>query len=147
MNPGAGPILSPQQKRIVRESFESAQEYSNSLTKLFYGRLFEIAPSLRGLFKISLEEQSLKLLNMLGTVVEALDHFENLRPQLADLGRRHVAYGAQPEHYEVVRTALLWALAQALEYGFDRDTKTAWDQMLRAVTAAMLEGAAPKAGP
>src|SRR5215831_8959514 len=61
------PILTPRQKRLVRESFESVADYSTSLTKLFYGRLFEVAPGVRGLFKISLEEQSKKLLEMLAT--------------------------------------------------------------------------------
>ena len=136
--------LTPQQKRLVRESFQTVQEYSNSLTKLFYGRLFELAPSVRGLFASDLNEQSRKLLEMLGTVVNALDRFEELRPQLAELGRRHVSYGARPEHYDVVRVALLWALAQALEHEFDRDTRQAWDQMLRAISAAMV-GAAPLA--
>lgn len=130
--------LTPQQKRLVRESFQTVQEYSNSLTKLFYGRLFELAPSVRRLFASDLSEQSRKLLEMLATVVNALDRFEELRPQLAELGRRHVTYGARPEHYDVVRVALLWALAQALEHEFDRDTRHAWDQMLRAISAAMV---------
>src|SRR5262249_13190574 len=107
--------LTPRQKRLVRGSFASVQENSNFIIKLFYGRLFELAPGLRGLFKISMEEQSRKLLNMIATIVDALDQFEKLRPQLADLGRKHVTYGAKPEHYDILRTALLWALAQALE--------------------------------
>jgi hemoglobin-like flavoprotein len=142
MNPGPVPTLTLEQKRLVRESFESAREYSTSLTKLFYGRLFELAPGVRPLFKTGLEEQSRKILDMLATVVESLDSFEELRPKLAELGRKHVTYGARPEHYEVVRAALLWAFAQALEHEFDRDTKAAWEQMLRAVSAAMLEGTA-----
>jgi len=133
------PVLSTRQKQLVRESFESVADYSNSLTKLFYGRLFKIAPGLRSLFKNSLEEQSKKLLQMLVTIVNSLDHWQDLQPQLAELGRKHVAYGIKPEHYDVVRTALLWALAQALEYQFDPETKTAWDQLLRAVSTAMLD--------
>src|SRR5215470_1373332 len=139
MSAQSGSGLTPRQKRLVRESFESVQGYSNSLTKLFYGRLFEIAPGVRPLFKHSLEEQSRKLLAMLGAIVDALDHLEELRPQLVELGRKHVTYGAKPEHYEAMRTALLWALAQALDFEFDSETRLAWDQMLRVVAATMLE--------
>jgi nitric oxide dioxygenase len=138
----AVPLLTREEKRLVRESFESAREYSNSLTKLFYGRLFELAPGVRPLFRTGMEEQSRKLLEMLATVVESLDSFEKLRPKLVELGRKHVEYGAKSEHYDVVRTALLWAFAQALELEFDRDTKAAWDRMLREISAVMLEGAA-----
>lgn len=134
--------MTPHHKLLVRQSFHSVQEYSTALTKLFYGRLFEVAPATRGLFKPSLDEQSRKLLDMLGTVVDALDDFEGLRPRLVELGRRHVQYGARPEHYEIVRTALTWALAQALEFEFDQETKVAWDQMITAVATAMIEGAA-----
>lgn len=130
--------LTPQQKRLVRDSFEVVQDYASSLTKLFYGRLFELEPGVRGLFKPSLDEQSRKLFEMLATAVGSLDRFEDLRPALADLGRRHVDYGATPAHYDVVRVALLWALAQALERDFDQETRAAWDQMLRTISAVMV---------
>jgi hemoglobin-like flavoprotein len=141
VTPADTPALTASQKRLLRESFESAQEYSNALTKLFYGRLFELAPATRPLFKTSIEEQSFKLLNMLAAIIDALDRFEELRPMMFELGHKHVAYGARPEHYQILRKALLWALAQALEAEFDRETKAAWDQMLRAIEDVMLAGA------
>src|SRR5262245_14805175 len=100
MTPPTIPTLTPAQKRLVRESFESASYYSVALTKLFYGRLFELEPTVRLLFKGNLEEQSLKLLDMLRTVVDALDRFAEVRPLLVELGRKHVTYGARPAHYE-----------------------------------------------
>lgn len=139
MSPEPSP-LTLQEKRLIRQSFESLQEYSTSVVLLFYGRLFELEPAARGLFKTGLPEQSRKLLDMLTTVVLALDNFEQLRPTLAELGRKHVTYGALPSHYESLRQALLWAMAHALEGGFDRETKAAWDHVLRAISAAMLAG-------
>jgi nitric oxide dioxygenase len=133
--------LTSEEKWLVRDSFDSVQGYSTSLTKLFYGRLFEIKPELRALFKIPIEEQSRKLLDTLRLVVDALDRFDELRPQLAEMGRKHVSYGVQPEHYDLVRTALLWTLSKALGLEFDRSTRAAWDHVLRAISAAMLEGA------
>jgi nitric oxide dioxygenase len=84
-------------------------------------------------------------MDTLGTVVEALDHFETLRPRLEDLGRRHVNYGARPEHYQVLSSALVWAMGQALSVEFDRETKAAWSELLSAVTSVMLDGAARQA--
>ena len=133
--------LTTRQKLLVRQSFESLDEYSDSVVRLFYGRLFEIAPQVRGLFRAPIAEQSRKLKDMLSTVVDALDHFEELRPRLADLGRKHVQYGAKPEHYEALRSALLWSLGQALSSEFDRETKAAWDAMLESITSAMIAGA------
>ena len=142
MSQKAAPVLTSRQKRRVQESFESIKGYSTALTKLFYGRLFELRPDFRPMFKISLEDQSRKILDMLVVIIESLDDFESLRPRLEELGRKHVTYGAMPEHYDFIRIALVWAIGQALELEFDADTKAAWNQMLTAVAEAMLDGAA-----
>jgi hemoglobin-like flavoprotein len=134
--------LSAKQKRLVRDSFESMREYETSVVVLFYGRLFEIAPETRALFKIDIRQQSKKLLDTLTTAVDALDRFEELAPFLAELGRKHVAYGVQQEQYEQLRSAFLWALSQALGLEFDQETRAAWDQLLSAVSAVMQDGAA-----
>ena len=133
--------LTSEQKRLVRVSFESLEEYSASVVKLFYGRLFEIAPHARPLFRVDIGEQSRKLLDMLTTIVGAMDHFEALRPRLEELGRRHIAYGAKIEDYESLRIALLWAMGAALDLEFDRATKAAWSELLGMVSGAMIVGA------
>ncbi|SPE41319.1 hypothetical protein SBA3_4220008 [Candidatus Sulfopaludibacter sp. SbA3] len=146
MNSTTTLTLSERQKRLVRESFESIGEYSDSVVLLFYGRLFELAPQVRGLFKIEIREQAVKLLDMLKTVVDALDRFEELRPQLAELGRKHAGYNVQPAYYQVLVTALMWAFGQALGLEFTRETRTAWEALLGAISSVMLEGAATLAG-
>jgi nitric oxide dioxygenase len=134
-------LFSAKQKRLVRESFESMREYETAVVTLFYGRLFETAPETRALFKIDIREQSKKLLDTLATAVDALDRFEELLPFLEELGRKHVTYGVQPEQYEKLRSAFLWALGQALGLEFDRETRTAWEQLLSTISAVMQEGA------
>lgn len=142
MKPPPNLLLSAKQKQLVRDSFESMQAYGTSVVVLFYGRLFEIAPETRALFKIDIREQSRKLEDTLRTTIEALDRFEELLPELTELGRRHVHYGVQPYQYEKLRSALLWALGQALGLEFDRETRAAWDQLLSLISAVMLDAAA-----
>jgi len=50
--------------------------------------------------------------------------------------------GVRPEHYETVRTAMLWALGQALQPHFHAATKQAWHDVLQEITREMLAGAA-----
>jgi len=138
--------LTARQKRLVRESFESVREYSDSVVTLFYGRLFELAPQVRPLFKIEIRAQSAKLVDTLTSLVDALDRFEELRGFLADLGRRHAEYKVEPAHYQVLVTALTWAFAQALGLEFDRETRSAWEHLLGAVSAVMIRGAAEMDG-
>jgi nitric oxide dioxygenase len=142
MKPSPHLLLSTRQKQLVRDSFESMQAYGTSVVVLFYGRLFEIAPETYALFKIDIRDQSRKLGEMLRITIEALDRFEELLPVLAELGRRHVEYRVQPYQYEKLRSALLWALGQALGLEFDPETRAAWDQLLTLISAVMLDAAA-----
>ncbi len=134
--------LTPRQKRLVRDSFESVREYSDPVVTLFYGRLFELAPQVRPLFKIEIRAQSAKLLDTLSTLVDALDRFEKLRVTLAELGRRHAEYKVEPAHYQVLVQALPWAFAQASGLEFDSDTRAAWELLLNLVSEVMISGSA-----
>lgn len=136
------PPFTLRQKRLVRQSFESVSEYSDSVVTLFYGRLFELAPQVRPLFKIDIREQAAKLMDTLTSLVDALDRFEELRGFLWELGRRHAEYKVEPAHYQVLVQALTWAFAQALGLEFDRETRLAWEQLLNAVSEVMIAGAA-----
>ncbi len=130
--------ITPQQKRLVRETFEEIAESPIEIALLLYGRLFELDPSLRRLFHTDLREQSRKLVTMLNTIVQGLDRFDAMRQELAELGRRHVAYGVKPEHYVTLSSALLWAFARSLEPHFDAETKAAWGAVIESINEAML---------
>lgn len=80
----------------------------------FYTRLFEVAPSVRPLFKGSLKVQGRALLKMVDTAVHLLDKPESLLPALDALARRHIAYGTQVPHYSVVGEVLLHTLSTCL---------------------------------
>jgi hemoglobin-like flavoprotein len=129
--------MTPAQRRLVRDSFESLREYGSPLALLFYGKLFELDPSARSLFHNDIALQGRKLMDMLGAVVESLDDFQPMRFHLAELGRKHADYGVRPEQYETLTSALLWAIGQALEADFDAPTREAWHLAIRAICAAM----------
>ena len=130
------------QADLIRESFDILREMAHPVVLLFYGRLFELQPSLRNLFKADIQAQAQKLVDTLAVVAEAAGDLQALSPVLRQMGRRHASYGVLPEHYDLVATALLWALGQALQENFDRETRAAWTSMLQAVSREMLAGAA-----
>jgi len=147
VSPPTQPALTAQQARLIRESIEALDDLAGPMTVLFYGRLFELDPSLRPLFHIDIREQANKLIAMLQTVVDSLDHFDQVRPQLAELGARHATYHVRPEHYRTLRDALLWALSRALDMQFDRETRAAWTVLLDAISETMLAGAQQGSAP
>src|SRR6266496_812139 len=128
------------QRRLVRESFELLREDDRPLMLLFYGKLFEMDPSTRGLFQNDISLQGRKLMDMLAEVVNSLDDFQSLKPRLAELGRKHAGYGVHQKHYETLTSALLWAIAQALEGNFNSSTKEAWRLAISTICEAMKAG-------
>jgi hemoglobin-like flavoprotein len=52
------------------------------------------------------------LLSALVLLRQSLRNLEDIVPTLRDLGARHVAYGARPEHYPVVGAVLISAMAE-----------------------------------
>jgi nitric oxide dioxygenase len=133
--------MTPHQRQLVRNSFDAVRDMSAPVALLFYGRLFELDPAARRLFHIDLAVQARKIIDMLATVIESLDRFESIRPQLAELGHQHVGYGVRLEQYDTVSAALIWAIGQALGADFDSATRDAWRLALADVCAAMQDGA------
>jgi hemoglobin-like flavoprotein len=134
--------MTQREKQIVSESFPLIREIATSVTLLFYGRLFDLDPSLRQLFKIDMKEQSRKMAAMLDVIVESIDDWERIVPTLRELGQRHVAYGVKEQHYNTLCSALVWAFGQALQPGFDDEVRAAWTAVLQAVNEQMKIGAA-----
>lgn len=72
----------------------------------FYETLFRLSPDLRTLFPDEMSEQSRKFAATLVVTINSLSDWEAFRPVIEALARRHVSYGVQAEHYELVKRAL-----------------------------------------
>jgi hemoglobin-like flavoprotein len=138
--------MSPESKRLVMDSWEKVEPIKEVAAALFYGRLFELDPSLRHLFRGDLAGQGRKLMQALTMVVRGLDRLDLLLPAVEALGRRHGAYGVQDEHYETVAQALLWTLERGLGDAFTPDTRDAWAQAYGMLADVMKGASAGAAG-
>jgi hemoglobin-like flavoprotein len=134
--------MSPQQVSLVQTSWQQVVPIADTAAGLFYGRLFELDPELRHLFKSDLSEQGRKLTTMLNTVVSKLDSLGDIVPAVQDLGRRHVAYGVEAQHYDTVGAALLWTLGAGLGDAFTPEVKEAWTVAYTTLAGAMKDAAA-----
>jgi hemoglobin-like flavoprotein len=134
--------MTPDQRRLVKQTYEPVREMAGPLALLFYGRLFELDPPARRLFHNDLALQGRKLMDTLDLLVASLDDFEAVRGRLSSLGERHRGYGVRSDQYATLVTAFLWALGQALGPDFDAPARDAWRAVLTAVSSAMQEGAA-----
>src|SRR6202163_1994992 len=110
--------MTPDQVKLVQQSFAKVAPMSEQAAVIFYDRLFEIAPSVKSMFPADLTEQRKKLMATLAVVVNGLGNLESVLPAASALAKRHVSYGAKAEHYPVVGAALLWALEKGLGDGW-----------------------------
>lgn len=128
---------------LVRRSWAQVLPIAPQAAELFYGNLFAADPALRGLFRGDMKAQGLRLMGMISAAVGKLDQIDQLVPVLQDLGRRHMGYGVQPQHYDAVGAALLQTLEQGLgEEAFTPDVRAAWTAVYALLAGTMMQACA-----
>lgn len=129
-------------KKLVQETWAQVVPISDKAAELFYGRLFELDPSLKFLFKGPIEVQGKMLMKALDGAVGGLDDLDALVPVLTDLGKRHAPYGVVDSDYDTVGAAFLWTLEQGLGEGFTDEVKDAWTEVYGVVAKVMKDAQA-----
>jgi hemoglobin-like flavoprotein len=127
---------------LVQSSWKSVKSISEQAAVLFYGRLFELDPELKPLFKGDMVEQGRNLMTMIGTAVNSLSRLDAVVPAVQALGRRHVAYGVKDTHYDTVGAALLWTLEQGLGEAYTSEVAAAWTETYSILASVMKDAAA-----
>ena len=131
-----------EQVAIVQSTWLKVLPISDAAAQLFYGRLFEMNPSLKRMFRGDMREQGKKLMHMINAAVNGLSRLERIIPAIQDLGRRHAGYGVKDEHYAAVGAALLWTLGKGLGPDFTPAVKDAWAAVYGVLAKTMQEAAA-----
>ena len=137
--------MTPDQVKLVQQSFTKVAPISEQAAMLFYDRLFEVAPSVKAMFPDDMTEQRKKLMAMLAVVVNGLSNLESVLPAASALAKRHVIYGAKLEHYPVVGSALLWTLEKGLGDGWTPEVADAWTAAYGTLSGFMISEAYPRA--
>lgn len=134
--------MTPQQIELVKKTWVMVVPIADQAAEMFYGRLFELEPSYRAMFKHDMAEQGKKLMKTINIAVEALDDVEPLVPTLKKMGADHAGYGVVDRDYNVVGAALLWTLEQGLGDAFTDEVRNAWAAVYEVLANTMKAGAA-----
>jgi nitric oxide dioxygenase len=118
--------MTPDQVKSIQESFAKVAPIADTAAALFYGRLFEIAPEVKPLFRSDMTEQGRKLMKTLTIVVNGLGNLQTILPAASALAKGHVSFGVEPSHYTPVGEALLWTLERGLGADWTPELKGAW---------------------
>lgn len=135
--------MKPEMIETLRNSFARIAARNVDVATVFYARLFELAPSVRPMFKEDLNDQKQKLMTALVQIVQMVDKPEQFTSYLTRMGERHAAYGAKPEHYDTVGAALLWTFEQVLADEFSPEVREAWSTAYGAIAKIMCSATPP----
>lgn len=133
--------MTPEQVKAIQDSFAKVVPISDQAAALFYGRLFEIAPEVKPLFRSDLKEQGRKLMATLAAVVNSLGNLSSILPAASALAKRHVDFGVKASDYEPVGSALLWTLERGLGEQWTPELETAWSTAYALLSQFMIDEA------
>ena len=126
----------------LETSFDLIAPRGDELMDAFYAGLFTAAPAVEPLFAgVDLQRQKTMLLGTLVLLRKSLRNLDAILPKLRELGARHVAYGALPEHYPVVGEVLIAAMKTVAGPAWTPEYEQAWSEAFGVVAAVMVEGA------
>ena len=106
--------------------------------KSFYGRLFEVYPSVKPKFKKSVHVQGRALTGMITAALSILHLPEELVPTLQKLAVVHTVRGIVATEYGVVGECLLWTFNLTLGDEFTEEAKIAWIRIYSFMISVMI---------
>ncbi|MGC4020759.1 MAG: globin domain-containing protein [Cyclobacteriaceae bacterium] len=131
--------MTKDQINLVEKSWDFVVLNTNEAGMIFYGKLFELDPSLRHLFKGDLTQQSRKLVSMITFIVHKLNNLSEVTADIVALGKRHAKYNVEVKHFDTVALALLQTLELALQEQWDEKMKDAWTTVYKILSGAMID--------
>jgi NAD(P)H-flavin reductase/hemoglobin-like flavoprotein len=127
--------------RLLKESWILVEEQQDKVAGYFYARMFLSNPHLRNLFPVQMDVQRARLLGAIVNAVQTIGDPDRFEEYLHALGRDHRKFHVQPEHYDVVRDALLEALRTFGDDQWSIEYDQAWTDAYNLIAKKMMAGA------
>jgi hemoglobin-like flavoprotein len=126
----------------LETSFDLVAPRGDELMDRFYAGLFAAAPAVKPLFAgTDMRRQKAMLLSALVLLRKSLRDLDAIAATLRALGARHAEYGARPEHYPVVGSVLIAAMAEVAGEDWRPEYDRAWGAAFDVVAGVMIDGA------
>jgi nitric oxide dioxygenase len=139
------PVMTPDDIRLVQESWSKIEPVKQLAAALFYTRLFELDPPLRKVCGEDLAASYQRFTQVVSATVRGLARVEMLLPAVREFGLRHPLPGETEQHHANVASALLWMLDKALRRDFTPEVKSAWIKAYGVLSQTVREAGAPQA--
>lgn len=132
--------MKPEQIKLVKKTWKILMGINPTIIgDAFYSKLFTDHPAIRKLFPSDMNQQYIKLVDMLSSIIMNLDHLESVSEEIIAMSNRHTGYGVKPAHYEMVGSALLWTLQKGLGAEWSDDIENAWIACYQSLADTMIQ--------
>jgi len=129
---------------LAQRSIARLLDDSPAFAARFYANMFAMRSDLEGLFVHGTGAQGAMLTHMLRSVVSGLGRRKHVTIGLQAMGRKHVGYGVDLDHYGTFRAAMLTTIGEVLGAGMTPDIEQSWSATLDVILGLMKEGAGSK---
>lgn len=133
--------LTKDEVKLIQDSYRGIKMQQGYLAEAFYRILFRNTPAARELFPEDMSGQLEKFSDMLEFIVNNLSTPWLFTGKIKRLGRRHVNYNAEPEHYDLVGEALLQAVEDMAPRTLTDAEIAAWAKAYRGIASMMKDAA------
>ena len=123
---------------LLRESFDAIRPEIEDASVAFYERFFARAPELRSFFRTDIEDQGMRFMSAVGTILDRFGDPEAAGETITRLGEGHAALGVQPEHFQPMRAALIETFEHVLGDRFTDAHAAAWGKAFDEIAAGMI---------
>ncbi len=135
--------MSQMNVRTLRDSFELARPHALKIVNRFYEILWTDYPIAQTLFvSTDMVKQKHALVGSLAYIVDHLEDGPLLTKYLENMGERHVRYGVEDPHYDMVGNSLLKTFSEAFGEAWTRDLAEQWAMAVGFIATTMRKGAA-----
>ena len=131
--------MTPEQAKLITQSFDEMWPIRRNLAIKFYTRFFEAVPDARRLFPNDMEKQHLKLMDTIAAIVGAVDRLRVLcQSIISNTARQHARFGVTSSQLAAFGDALIWSLEEEFGPAFTPELREAWIALYEAVQTEMI---------
>jgi len=130
--------------RLVQKCWFALSNHATSITADFYTELFERYPEYRQYFRSDLKVHQEKLMKMINIIINGIDVWEKIEPEIYKLGKYHARVGHfTAEDYRHVSDTLIWTMCRYKTTSGgqdikDEETEEAWRKIFALLSKTML---------
>ncbi|XVL31548.1 globin domain-containing protein [Staphylococcus equorum] len=108
-------MLTQEEIQTIKETVPLLKDKGQTITSIFYKRLFEQHPELKNVFNQTNQKRGLQSSALAMAVLTAAENIKDLSPivpAIMPVVYKHCALQVKPEHYPIVGENLIWAIEE-----------------------------------